>query len=80
MSKIIIIYDEYINNGFLFFSYQELSDNIRKWSKVSGYSALFSMYDYDKLKKDLNKIDTMHFIYTKLHFSSWVANATRTIS
>lgn len=50
------------------FVYQELSKNIRKGSKLSVISALFSMYAYDKLKKDLNKIDSMRFIYTKPSF------------
>ena len=50
------------------FVYQELSTNIKKGSKLSVISALFSMYAYDKLKKDLNKIDGMRFIYTKPSF------------
>ena len=50
------------------FVYQELSENIRKGSKLSVVSALFSMYAYDKLKKDLDKIDSMRFIYTKPSF------------
>ena len=50
------------------FVYQELTENIRKGSKLSVVSALFSMYAYDKLKKDLDKIDSMRFIYTKPSF------------
>ena len=50
------------------FVYQELTDNIKKGSKLSVVSALFSMYAYDKLKKDLDKIDGMRFIYTKPSF------------
>ena len=50
------------------FVYQELTENIKKGSKLSVISALFSMYAYDKLKKDLNKIDSMRFIYTKPSF------------
>ena len=56
-----------LDNNFNFV-YQELSDNIKKGSKLSVISALFSMYAYDKLKKDLNKIDGMRFIYTKPSF------------
>ena len=56
-----------IDNKFTFV-YQELSENIRKGSKLSIISALFSMYAYDKLKKDLNKIDGLRFIYTKPSF------------
>ena len=50
------------------FVYQELQENIKKGSKLSVISALFSMYAYDNLKKDLNKIDKMRFIYTKPSF------------
>ena len=50
------------------FVYQELKQSIKKGSKLSVISALFSMYAYDKLKKDLNKIDSMRFIYTKPSF------------
>jgi len=50
------------------FVYQELQENIKKGSKLSVISALFSMYAYDNLKKDLNKIDNMRFIYTKPSF------------
>ena len=50
------------------FVYQELTENIKKGSKLSVISALFSMYAYDKLKKDLNRIDSMRFIYTKPSF------------
>ena len=56
-----------IDNKFNFV-YHELSENIRKGSKLSVISALFSMYAYDKLKKDLNKIGSMRFIYTKPSF------------
>lgn len=47
------------------FVYEELCDSIKKGSKLSVVSAYFSMYAYDKLKKDLNKIENMRFIYTK---------------
>lgn len=50
------------------FVYKELCDAIKKGSKLSVVSASFSMYAYDKLKKDLNKIDKMRFIYTKPSF------------
>ena len=50
------------------FVYEELCDAIKKGSKLSVVSAYFSMYAYDKLKKDLNKIDNMRFIYTKPSF------------
>lgn len=50
------------------FVYEELCDSIKKGSKLSVVSAYFSMYAYDKLKKDLNKIENMRFIYTKPSF------------
>ena len=50
------------------FVYSELEESIKKGSKLSVVSALFSMYAYDALKKDLDKIDNMRFIYTKPSF------------
>ena len=50
------------------FVYTELKESIKKGSKLSVISALFSMYAYDALKKDLDKIDNMRFIYTKPSF------------
>ena len=50
------------------FVYKELEENIKKGSKLSVVSAFFSMYAYDALKKDLDKIDNMRFIYTKPSF------------
>ncbi len=50
------------------FVYTELEESIKKGSKLSVISALFSMYAYDALKKDLDKIDNMRFIYTKPSF------------
>ena len=50
------------------FVYKELQESIKKGSKLSIISALFSMYAYDGLKKDLNKIESMRFIYTDPSF------------
>lgn len=50
------------------FVYEELEDSIRKGSKLSVVSALFSMYAYDSLKKHLDRIENMRFIYTKPSF------------
>ena len=50
------------------FVYTELEESIKKGSKLSVISALFSMYAYDALKKNLDKIDNMRFIYTKPSF------------
>ena len=50
------------------FVYRELEESIKKGSKLSVISAYFSMYAYDSLKKDLNKINNMCFIYTKPTF------------
>ena len=50
------------------FVYKELEENIKKGSKLSVISAYFSMYAYDSLKKPLDKIDNMRFIYTKPSF------------
>ena len=50
------------------FVYEELEENIKKGSKLSVISAYFSMYAYDALRKPLEKIDNMRFIYTKPSF------------
>lgn len=50
------------------FVYKELQESIKKGSKLSIISAYFSMYAYDKLKKDLDKIEKMRFIYTTPSF------------
>ncbi len=58
-----------LDNKSVGFVYEELQDSLRKGSKLSIISAYFSMYAYDMLKKDLNKIDNMRFIYTKPTFT-----------
>ncbi len=50
------------------FVYEEIKDSVKKGSKLSVISALFSMYAYDAIKEDLDKIDNMRFIYTKPSF------------
>lgn len=49
--------------------YKELEKHIRKGSKVSTISAYFTMYAYSALKKELDKIDEMRFIFTTPRFS-----------
>lgn len=49
--------------------YKELEKHIRKGSKVSTISAYFTMYAYSTLKKELDKIDEMRFIFTTPSFS-----------
>lgn len=49
--------------------YKELEKHIRKGSKVSTISAYFTMYAYSALKKELDKIDEMRFIFTTPSFS-----------
>ena len=49
--------------------YKELEKHIRKGSKVSTISAYFTMYAYSALKKELDKIDEMRFIFTSPSFS-----------
>ena len=49
--------------------YKELEKHIRKGSKVSTISAYFTMYVYSALKKELDKIDEMRFIFTTPSFS-----------
>lgn len=49
--------------------YKELEKHIKKGSKVSTISAYFTMYAYSALKKELDKIDEMRFIFTTPSFS-----------
>lgn len=46
----------------------ELKENIRKNSKLSVISAYFTIYAFDELSKELNKIDNMRFIFTEPTF------------
>ncbi|MDL2271252.1 DEAD/DEAH box helicase family protein, partial [Methanobrevibacter sp. OttesenSCG-928-I08] len=45
------------------FVYKELIENIEKGSKVDVISAYFTIYAYYDLRKELNKIDKMRFIF-----------------
>ena len=49
--------------------YKELEKHIKKGSKVSTISAYFTMYAYEALKKELDTIDEMRFIFTTPSFS-----------
>ena len=42
---------------------EELKDNIKKGSKLSVISAYFTIYAFNELYKELNKIDNMRFIF-----------------
>ncbi|WP_129597593.1 helicase-related protein [Anaerophilus nitritogenes] len=46
----------------------ELKDNIDKGSKLSVISAYFTIFAYKELRKELNKIDEMRFIFTEPTF------------
>lgn len=58
-----------LNNQLAETVYKELEKHIRKGSKVSTISAYFTMYAYSALKKELDKIDEMRFIFTTPSFS-----------
>jgi SNF2 family DNA or RNA helicase len=45
------------------FVYKELEDNIKKGSKLSIISGYFTIYAYSVLKKKLNNIDNLRFIF-----------------
>lgn len=49
-------------------AYNELKDNI-KGSKLSIISAYFTMYAYDGLKKELDNINNLRFLFTTPSFS-----------
>ena len=46
----------------------ELKVNIEKGSKISIISSYFSIYAFKELKKELNKIDELRFIFTSPTF------------
>ena len=46
----------------------ELKDNIEKGSKISIIASYFSIYAFKELKKELNKIDELRFIFTEPMF------------
>ncbi len=46
----------------------ELREELNKGSKLSVISAYFTIYAYAELKKELNKIDKMRFIFTEPTF------------
>lgn len=42
----------------------DLQIEIKKWSKLAVASAIFSIYGFDSLKKELQGIDSLRFIFT----------------
>ncbi|MFZ8015037.1 hypothetical protein ACO1GV_04190 [Fusobacterium watanabei] len=59
----MVIFDN-INNKV----YDNLKNEIKKGSKISISAAYFSIYAYQKLKEELEKIDEFKFIYTSPTF------------
>lgn len=48
--------------------YEELQKSIHSSSKISVVSGYFTIYAYASLKKELNKIDSMRFLFTEPTF------------
>jgi len=44
--------------------WEDLKKTIKEWSKLNISAAIFSIYWYECLKKELNKIDSLNFIFT----------------
>lgn len=44
--------------------WDDLKKTIREWSKLNISAAIFSIYWFECLKKELNKIDSLNFIFT----------------
>lgn len=55
----------------------ELKENIEKGSKLSVVSAYFTIYAYKELKRELNKIDKMRFVFTEPTFVKKEKELTR---
>lgn len=48
--------------------HEELRDNIKNGTKLSVISAYFTIYAYNELRKEFNKVKNMRFIFTKPSF------------
>ena len=46
----------------------DLKENIKKGSKISMTAACFSIYAYQELKKELEKVEELRFIFTSPTF------------
>lgn len=55
----------------------ELKNHIRSGSKLSVISAYFTIYAFRELKKELNKIDSMRFVFTEPSFTKKQEEITR---
>lgn len=44
----------------------KLKDNIKTGTKLSIISAYFTIYAYEELKKELNKIDKLRLLFSEL--------------
>ena len=49
--------------------YDDLKKEIKKGTKIAISAAYFSIYAYQKLKEELEKIDEFKFIYTSPTFT-----------
>jgi len=58
----------------------ELKLNIEKGSKISIISSYFSIYAFKELKKELNKVDELRFIFTEPIFKEESINEKRNYS
>ena len=47
---------------------EDLQSCMHRGSKLSVAAACFSIYAYQELKKQLEGIDELHFIFTSSHF------------
>ena len=47
-----------------------LKDNIHKESRLSNISALFSIYGFDVLKKELSQADQVRLLFSKIETTS----------
>jgi hypothetical protein len=57
--------------------YDELKANLQRSSKLSVISAYFTIYAFETLRKELEKIDKMRFIFTEPTFVKQDSELTR---
>ena len=66
-----------IDNKFIKLG-DDLKNTIKPNSKLQICASIFSMYGFESLKKELSKIEFMHFIFTDPTFVSTVSNTKET--
>lgn len=68
----MVVFMKVIDNRMTKFG-DNLKETIKPNSKLQVCASIFSMYGFESLKKELNKIETLGFIFTESTFVSNIA-------